>query len=101
MGRYGRFYLLNFVMPVAGIALLTVATMWMTQYATRANSATRLVMCIVQIMNITAEWRPANQGDIWLDRFHSHCLAVAMASVLQSMVMDYLESNWYPKMALA
>eukprot|EP00928_Gymnodinium_smaydae_P026214 TRINITY_DN20653_c0_g1_i1.p2 TRINITY_DN20653_c0_g1~~TRINITY_DN20653_c0_g1_i1.p2 ORF type:complete len:501 (-),score=109.11 TRINITY_DN20653_c0_g1_i1:34-1536(-) len=92
--RYGRFYLVHYVMPMAAVTLLTVGTMWMSAFATRANSGTRLVLCVVQVMNITAEWRPANQGDIWLDQFHSHCLAISMASVLQSLVMDYLESSW-------
>merc|ERR1711879_829110 len=77
--------------------------MGMTTHGVRMNSATRLLLCIVQIMNITASWRPANDSDIWLDRFQSHCLALTMAAVLQSLVMDYLlktgvfELQWAPR----
>jgi len=88
--RQSHFYVVNFVMPMVAITMMTVATMWMSSTATRTNSGTRLLLCVVQIMNITATWRPANQGDIWLDRFQSHCLAFAMAAVLQSLVLDYL-----------
>merc|ERR1712232_530949 len=70
--------------------MMTIATMWMTSTGQRTYSATRLLLCVVQIMNITAQWRPANRGDIWLDRFQSHCLALSMASVLQSLVLDHL-----------
>merc|ERR1711879_575849 len=77
--------------------------MGMTTHGVRMNSATRLLLCIVQIMNITASWRPANDSDIWLDRFQSHCLALTMAAVLQSLVLDYLlktglfDLPWAPK----
>merc|ERR1712060_788598 len=46
-------------------------------------------------------WRPANEADIWLDRFQSHCLAFAMASVLQSLVVDYLSKTGIFKLAWA
>mmetsp|Transcript_116922 Transcript_116922/g.261421 ORF Transcript_116922/g.261421 Transcript_116922/m.261421 type:complete len:548 (-) Transcript_116922:31-1674(-) len=101
--RYAHFYIVNFILPMMAVTMLTVATMWMTSPGTRMNSGTRLLLCIVQIMNITASWRPANERDIWLDRFQSHCLALSMAAVLQSLVMDYLlktgvfELQWAPR----
>jgi len=88
--RYPHFYILNFMLPMLAVTMLTVATMWMNNAGIRMNSATRLLLCIVQIMNITGNWRPPNDSDIWLDRFQSHCLALTMSSVLQSLVMDYL-----------
>lgn len=100
--RYPHFYILNFMLPMLAVTMLTVATMWMTNAGIRMNSATRLLLCIVQIMNITASWRPANDSDIWLDRFQSHCLALTMGSVLESLIMDYLlktgifEISWSP-----
>mmetsp|Transcript_24998 Transcript_24998/g.66086 ORF Transcript_24998/g.66086 Transcript_24998/m.66086 type:complete len:579 (-) Transcript_24998:27-1763(-) len=89
--RYPHFYVVNFMLPMVAVTMLTIATMWMSQANTRMNSGTRLVLCVVQIMNITAQWRPASDSDIWLDRFQSHCLALSMGAVMQSLCMDYLE----------
>jgi len=88
--RYPHYWMVNFMLPMVAVTMLTVATMWMSNAGIRMNSGTRLLLCIVQIMNISASWRPANEADIWLDRFQTHCLALTMASVLQSLVMDYL-----------
>jgi len=101
--RYPHFYILNFMLPMLAVTMLTVATMWMNTAGVRMNSASRLLLCIVQIMNMTSSWRPAKEADIWLDRFQSHCLALTMGSVLQSLVMDYLTEAgffvipWFPK----
>lgn len=88
--RLSHFYAVNFIMPMLAITMMTVATMWMSATGNRINAGTRMLLCVVQIMNITAGWRPAARTDIWLDRFQSHCLAFAMASIVQSMVMDYI-----------
>lgn len=98
--RQPHFYIVNFIMPIAAVTMMTIATMWMSSYGTRTNSATRLLLCVVSIMNITAKWRPANEGDIWLDRFQSHCLALSMASVLQSLVLDYLHGTGVFEMSI-
>ena len=37
--------------------------------------------------------RPTRHGDIWLDIFQSHCLVLSMASVTESLVIDYI-SRW-------
>jgi len=88
--RYPHFYVINFILPLVAVTMLTIGTMWMRNAGIRMNSGTKLLLCVVNIMNITAQWRPAGHGDIWLDRFQSHCLALAMSAVLQSLVMDYL-----------
>jgi len=101
--RFPHFYIVNFILPMVAVTMLTVATMWMSNAGTRMNSGTRLLLCVVQIMNITATWRPANESDIWLDRFQTHCLALTMSAVLQSLVVDYLlktglfDLSWAPR----
>lgn len=94
--RYPHFYVTNFILPLVAVTMLTIGTMWMRQPATRMNSGTKLLLCVVQIMNITAQWRPPGHGDIWLDRFQCHCLALSMSAVLQSLVMDYLSRHSSP-----
>merc|ERR1712093_436200 len=77
---------------MVAITLLTISTMWMspTNIGPRVNSSTKLLLCIVSIMLITARNRPAIHGDIWLDRFQSHCLALSMSAVLESFFIDYV-----------
>jgi hypothetical protein len=88
--RYPHFYVINFILPLVAVTMLTIGTMWMRNAGIRMNSGTKILLCVVSIMNITAKWRPAGHGDIWLDRFQSHCLTLSMAAVLQSLVMDYV-----------
>jgi hypothetical protein len=101
--RYPHYWMVNYILPMFAVTMLTIATMWMSNAGTRMNSGTRLLLCIVQITNITASWRPANESDIWLDRFQTHCLALSIASVLQSCVVDYLKNSglfdlgWAPR----
>lgn len=77
---------------MVALTLLTVSTMWMSpmNVGPRVNSSTKLLLCIVSIMFITARQRPAIHGDIWLDRFQSHCLALSMSAVLETFFVDYL-----------
>merc|ERR1712032_508628 len=93
LSRYFHFYVINFILPLVAVTMLTTGTMWMVNFAVRMNSGTKPLLCVVQIMNITSPWRPAAKTDIWLDCFQSHCLALSMMSVLQSLVMDYLANS--------
>lgn len=95
--RFPHFYMINFILPMVAVTMLTIATMYMHNAAMRMNSGTKLLLCIVQITNITSHWRPASHGDIWLDRFQSHCLALGMAAVLQSLLMNYLDKHGWLK----
>lgn len=101
--RYPHYWMVNYMLPMFGVTMLSIATMWMSNAGTRMNSATRLLLCIVQIMNITTSWRPANETDIWLDRFQTHCLALSIASVMQSCIVDYIKNSglldlrWAPR----
>jgi len=86
------------------VTLLAVATMWMSpgNVGSRVNSSTKLLLCVVSIIFITARHRPAIHGDIWMDRFQSHCLALSMSSVLESLFVDYLAKptlhiSWAPR----
>jgi len=102
--RYPHYYVINFILPMVAITLLTVATMWMSpgNVGPRVNSGTKLLLCVVSIIFITARHRPAIHGDIWMDRFQSHCLALSMSSVLESLFIDYLSKTtlhiaWAPR----
>jgi hypothetical protein len=102
--RYPHYYVINFILPMVAITLLTISTMWMspTNIGPRVNSSTKLLLCIVSIMFITARNRPAIHGDIWLDRFQSHCLALSMCAVLESFFIDYISKTavhipWFPR----
>jgi hypothetical protein len=102
--RYPHYHFVNFILPMLSITLLTVATMWMNPQSIgpRVNSATKLLLCIVSIMFITARGRPALHGDIWIDRFQGHCLAIAMSAVLESLFIDHLSkgsvyASWMPR----
>lgn len=102
--RYPHYYVVNFILPMVAITLLTVSTMWMgaSNIGPRVNSSTKLLLCVVSIMFITARKRPAIHGDIWLDRFQSHCLALSMAAVLESFLVDYISKrtshvSWVPR----
>lgn len=102
--RYPHYYVINFILPMVAITLLTVATMWMSpgNVGPRVNSGTKLLLCVVSIIFITARRRPAVHGDIWMDRFQSHCLALSMSSVLESLFIDYLSKTtlhvtWAPR----
>jgi len=102
--RYPHYYVINFILPMVAITLLTVATMWMSpgNVGPRVNSGTKLLLCVVSIIFITARNRPAIHGDIWMDRFQSHCLALSMSSVLESLFIDYLSKTtltiaWAPR----
>jgi len=101
--RYPHFYIVNFMLPMVAVTMLTISTMWMSNTGTRTNAGTRLFLTLISIMNITAMWRPANDTDIWLDRFQAHCLALCMSAVLQSLVLDYLinaglfKLSWVPR----
>lgn len=90
--RFPHFYVINFILPMVAVTLLAVATMWMSpgNVGSRVNSSTKLLLCVVSIIFITARHRPAIHGDIWMDRFQSHCLALSMSSVLESLFIDYL-----------
>lgn len=90
--RYPHYYMINYILPMEAMTLLTVATMWMSigNAGPRVNSGTKLLLCVVSIMFITARSRPAVNGDIWMDRFQSHCLACSMAAVLESLFIDWL-----------
>jgi len=88
--RYPHFYVINFILPLVAVTMLTVGSMWMRNAAVRMNSATKMLLCVVNIGTVTVKWRPAGHGDIWLDTFQSHCLALSMSAVLQSLIMDYL-----------
>lgn len=102
--RYPHYYVINFILPMVAITLMTVATMWMSpgNVGPRVNSGTKLLLCVVSMIFITARRRPAIHGDIWMDRFQSHCLALAMSSVLESLFIDYLSKTtvklqWAPQ----
>jgi len=103
--RYPHYYVINFILPMVAITLMTVATMWMSpgNVGPRVNSGTKLLLCVVSIIFITARHRPAIHGDIWMDRFQSHCLALSMSSVLESLFIDYLSKTliaslfWFPR----
>lgn len=102
--RYPHYYVINFIMPMVAITLLTISTMWMSpsNIGPRVNSSTKLLLCIISIMFITARNRPAIHGDIWLDRFQSHCLALSMSAVLESFFIDYFSKMavhipWSPR----
>jgi len=101
--RYPHYHLINFILPMLAVTLLTIATMWMNPAAIgpRVNSATKLLLCVVSIIFITARSRPALHGDIWMDRFQSHCLALSMSSVLESLFIDHIKMGgisavWLP-----
>lgn len=102
--RYPHFYVINFILPMVALTLLAVATMWMHagQVGQRVNAGTKLLLCVVSIIFITARHRPAIHGDIWMDRFQSHCIALAMSSVLESLFIDYFtrmagQITWAPR----
>jgi hypothetical protein len=100
--RYPHYYVINFILPMLAITLLTLATMWMSadNMGQRINGGTKLLLCVVSIMFLTARHRPAMQGDIWMDRFQSHCLFSGMASVLESLCIDYLSKTCTKAIAL-
>lgn len=93
LDRYPHYYVMNFIIPMVALTFLTVATMWIapSNMGPRVNAATKLLLCIVSIVFITARQRPPIHGDIWLDRFQSHCLALSMTGVLQSLMVDYMQ----------
>jgi hypothetical protein len=91
--RFPHFYVINFILPMVAVTMLTVGSMWMTSAGMRMNSGTKLLLCVVSIMNVTSGWRPAGHGDIWLDRFQSHSLGLSMSAVLQSLVVDYIQRH--------
>mmetsp|Transcript_40852 Transcript_40852/g.89375 ORF Transcript_40852/g.89375 Transcript_40852/m.89375 type:complete len:820 (-) Transcript_40852:221-2680(-) len=90
--RYPHYYVINFILPMVAITLMTISTMWMSpgNVGPRVNSGTKLLLCVVSIIFVTARSRPRVHGDIWMDRFQSHCLALSMSSVLESLFVDYL-----------
>jgi len=93
--RHSHSYLIMYILPALAVTLLTVASMWMDSgnMGQRINGATKLLLCIVSIVWLTGKTRPASDRDIWLDTFQSHCLAMGMSSVLQSLVVGYLQSS--------
>eukprot|EP00933_Yihiella_yeosuensis_P028230 TRINITY_DN22059_c0_g1_i1.p1 TRINITY_DN22059_c0_g1~~TRINITY_DN22059_c0_g1_i1.p1 ORF type:complete len:304 (-),score=15.01 TRINITY_DN22059_c0_g1_i1:113-922(-) len=93
--RYPHYQLLNFILPMLAITLLTIATMWMNNATPgpRVNSGTKLLLCVVSIIFITARGRPPINGDIWMDRFQSHCLALAMSAVLETLFIDHMTKS--------
>lgn len=102
--RYPHFYVMNFILPMVALTGLAVATMWISpsNIGPRVNSGTKMLLCVVSIIFITARHRPAIHGDIWMDRFQSHCLALAMSAVLESLAIDWLTKtsknlSWFPK----
>lgn len=102
--RHPHFYVMNFVLPMVALTGLAVSTMWMNpgNIGPRVNSGTKMLLCVVSIIFITARHRPAIHGDIWMDRFQSHCLALAMSAVLESLCIDWLQKasknlSWFPK----
>jgi len=102
--RHPHFYVMNFVLPMVALTGLAVSTMWMNpgNIGPRVNSGTKMLLCVVSIIFITARGRPAIHGDIWMDRFQSHCLALAMSAVLESLCIDWLQKasknlSWFPK----
>eukprot|EP00928_Gymnodinium_smaydae_P096867 TRINITY_DN8640_c0_g2_i1.p1 TRINITY_DN8640_c0_g2~~TRINITY_DN8640_c0_g2_i1.p1 ORF type:complete len:1079 (-),score=302.31 TRINITY_DN8640_c0_g2_i1:208-3444(-) len=102
--RYPHYYIINFILPMVAMTLLTVSTMWMSpgNVGPRVNSGTKLLLCVVSIIFITARRRPPVRGDIWMDRFQSHCLALSMSAVLESLFIDWLSKtalsvHWLPR----
>ncbi|CAK0856055.1 unnamed protein product [Prorocentrum cordatum] len=106
--RHPHFYVMNFVLPMVALTGLAVSTMWMNpgNIGPRVNSGTKMLLCVVSIIFITARGRPAIHGDIWMDRFQSHCLALhggrRMSAVLESLCIDWLQKAsknlpWFPK----
>jgi len=93
--RHSHSYLIMYILPALAVTLLTVASMWMDSgnMGQRINGATKLLLCIVSIVWLTGKTRPASDRDIWLDTFQSHCLAMGMSSVLQSLIVGYLWST--------
>merc|ERR1719159_1912233 len=90
--RFPHYYILNFILPMSAITVLTMATMWMghANLGARVNSGTKMLLCVVSIEFVTARARPAIHGDIWLDRFQSHCLVICMSAVLESLLITSL-----------
>ncbi|CAK0902743.1 unnamed protein product, partial [Prorocentrum cordatum] len=90
--RFAHFYVINFILPMISLTALTVATMWMTpgNAGVRVNASSLVLVCTISAIFITAPSRPAVHGDIWMDSFQSHCLALSFASLLQSVFVDYV-----------
>jgi hypothetical protein len=94
--RYPNYYVITFILPMMAISLLATGTMWMSRgnVGQRVNSGSKILLSVLSIEYITAQSRPPMHGDIWLDIFQSHCLVLSMASVTESLVIDYI-SRWY------
>lgn len=90
--RFAHFHVINFILPMISLTALTVATMWMTpgNAGVRVNASSLVLVCTISAIFITAPSRPAVHGDIWMDSFQSHCLALSFASTLQSVSVDYV-----------
>jgi len=93
--RYPHYFIVNFVLPMMGVTVLALVTMWMGHGNTagRVNAATKMLLCVVSTMFITAGTPASASTDIWLDRFQSHCLALSMSCVLQSLFVDYIAQS--------
>eukprot|EP00747_Dinoflagellata_sp_TGD_P189298 gnl/TRDRNA2_/TRDRNA2_49456_c0_seq1.p1 gnl/TRDRNA2_/TRDRNA2_49456_c0~~gnl/TRDRNA2_/TRDRNA2_49456_c0_seq1.p1 ORF type:complete len:374 (-),score=39.71 gnl/TRDRNA2_/TRDRNA2_49456_c0_seq1:53-1174(-) len=86
--RYPHYYVVLFILPMLCFTMMAIMTMWMGNHATRMNSGTTLLICVVQILNITVHDRPAVHGGVWLDRYQSHCITLSMTAMLQSLFME-------------
>eukprot|EP00421_Protoceratium_reticulatum_P055619 CAMPEP_0168492914 /NCGR_PEP_ID=MMETSP0228-20121227/70460_1 /TAXON_ID=133427 /ORGANISM="Protoceratium reticulatum, Strain CCCM 535 (=CCMP 1889)" /LENGTH=223 /DNA_ID=CAMNT_0008509703 /DNA_START=12 /DNA_END=681 /DNA_ORIENTATION=+ len=97
--RHPHYYVINFILPMLAVTLLTVATMWMdsSNMGQRINGGTKLLLCVVSIMFLTARHRPAMHGDIG-------STASSRTDVLESLFVGYISTlkieglaPWFPK----
>jgi len=88
--RYPRYYIVNYILPLATLVVLSTATFWLDlRGGERHSFQITLLLSVFAVAYLAAEKLPESPRDTWLEEYQSWCLILA---VLPTVVSAALES---------
>eukprot|EP01053_Blabericola_migrator_P002853 Blabericola_migrator_1__2852@NODE_1817_length_3743_cov_56_668118_g1167_i0_p1_GENE_NODE_1817_length_3743_cov_56_668118_g1167_i0NODE_1817_length_3743_cov_56_668118_g1167_i0_p1_ORF_typecomplete_len1025_score149_06Neur_chan_LBD/PF02931_23/2_1e15Neur_chan_memb/PF02932_16/3_4e06Neur_chan_memb/PF02932_16/3_4e02DUF443/PF04276_12/2_1e02DUF443/PF04276_12/1_5DUF443/PF04276_12/1_2e03_NODE_1817_length_3743_cov_56_668118_g1167_i0293076 len=92
--REGSYYLLNFVFPMIVMWLLAYATFFLPfEEHDRVSIIMSVVWTITTIMFLTADARPSNFQDSWIDSFQAGSLVLCIFPALEAVMVARLKTH--------
>eukprot|EP01054_Gregarina_sp_Poly1_P008064 Gregarina_sp_Poly_1__8063@NODE_463_length_8191_cov_61_524372_g377_i0_p4_GENE_NODE_463_length_8191_cov_61_524372_g377_i0NODE_463_length_8191_cov_61_524372_g377_i0_p4_ORF_typecomplete_len417_score53_68Neur_chan_memb/PF02932_16/1_4e067TMRDISM_7TM/PF07695_11/0_127TMRDISM_7TM/PF07695_11/6_4e03DUF2569/PF10754_9/0_44_NODE_463_length_8191_cov_61_524372_g377_i015492799 len=92
--REGSYYLLNFVFPMIVMWLLAYATFFLPfEEHDRVSIIMSVVWTITAIMFLTADARPNNFQDSWIDTFQAGSLVICVFPALEAVLVARLKTH--------
>jgi hypothetical protein len=90
--RYPRYYIVNYILPLATLVVLSTATFWLDlRGGERQGFQITLLLSVFAVAYLAAEKLPESPRDTWLEEYQSWCLILAVLPAVESAVLDSID----------